>query len=177
MRWMNASTHDVTPVGPQGTQVPPSSVVFFTDIYCGGTRVDWGQPPQSDLPAGGLPSGVRDKVSSVVIAGPTKFWVVFWETLDNPNDDSLWIPPIPAEWAYLLPDLNDRLNVTRPHGNNNWGDLIDGISWRLNPPTGNHENRTIHWGDGYQIGTGHLSSGGGIGGTPLRSDGTLIKKG
>jgi hypothetical protein len=173
VRWLNSATNDVTAIGPQGTQVSPSSVVFFADIYCGGARLDWGQPPQADLPAGGLPHGLRDEVSSLVVAGPTRFWLVLWETLDNENDDSLWIPPIPADWAYLLPDLNNRSNVTRPHGNNDWGDLIDGASWRTNAPIGDHQNRTIHWTNGWQIGTQHLTQGGGIGGTRLRSDGTL----
>lgn len=89
------------------------------------------------------PIGPR-QASSIEVFGP--HWITFWESPNyDAGDDSLWIAPPPAGRMWKLDDLT---NVPRPHGNNQWNDRIDGVSFS-GAPTGSNENRTIIWADGH----------------------------
>jgi hypothetical protein len=172
MRWMNAQTDEA--LDDHSVYGPPGSVTLFTDVNFGGKRWEYSEPAGLDSPPIGLPG--HDEVSSLVITGPTTKWLAFWESINNQRgDDALWICQIPANWVYMLPNLHTGVGkVQRPHGNNIWGDVIDGFTWLSSPPVLDHQNRTIHWPNGYQVGNGFYWFGRGIGFTRLLSDGTLM---
>jgi hypothetical protein len=90
--------------------------------------------------SGDTPNLGNQNTSSLTVQNASGMWSIFWESINyDSSDDQLWVQGN-AELAYLT-------GISRPHGTNNWNDLISAVSFRSVGPwdynTPSNENSTV----------------------------------
>lgn len=108
-------------------QVNLPKVQLFEHINFGGERKD----VNGNIAGIGFP--MVDRCSSIRIFH--KGWVAFWESPDyDRGDDSLWVQPLDGANDFEGIEIPSLVQVWRPHGTNNFNDIISGVSFEQGPP-------------------------------------------